>query len=126
MSGLEGRLFSPLGIAYIVSILGSLLVSITVTPVLSYYLFGNGQVSVRDSFVLHHLKRANRAALAWAMNHRLLTFAVAAAAVMGASAAAFVLPRAFLPAFAEGTLDVSLQYNPGISLQESNRLGLIA
>jgi HME family heavy-metal exporter len=125
MSGLEGRLFTPLGIAYIVSILGSLLVSITVTPVLSYYLFG-ARGSHHDSVLLRYLKRANRVVLVWAIEHRRPIFASAAIAVVGAASAAVLLPRTFLPPFVEGTLDVSLQYNPGISLKESNRLGLIA
>jgi len=126
LSGIEGRLFTPLGIAYIVSILGSLLVSITVTPVLSYYLFGRRRGQDRDSFLLRHLKSGNRALVAWAMDNRLPIFSAALLAVAAAAYAATLLPRTFLPPFAEGTLDVSLQYNPGISLRESNRLGLIA
>jgi HME family heavy-metal exporter len=70
MSGLEGRLFTPLGIAYIVSILGSLVVSITVTPVLSYFLFAGRRSPDRDSFLLRHLKRANLALLGWALRNR--------------------------------------------------------
>jgi HME family heavy-metal exporter len=126
MSGLEGRLFTPLGIAYIVSILGSLVVSITVTPVLSYLLFVGRPGPDRDSFLLRHLKRANLALLGWALRNRGPIFAAASAAVVAAAVVAIMLPRAFLPPFAEGTLDVSLQYDPGISLRESNRLGLVA
>ncbi len=126
MTGLEGRLFTPLGIAYIVSILGSLLVSITVTPVLSYYLFGNARGRSHDAFLLRQLKRAYLALLSWSLPRRGGIFAGAAAAVVAAVLAAIMLPRTFLPPFNEGTLDVSLQYNPGISLHESNRLGLIA
>src|SRR5262249_48287794 len=81
MSGLEGRLFTPLGIAYIVSILGSLLVSITVTPVLSYYMFGT-RGSRHDSFLLRYFKQANRAVLVWAIDHRWRIFASAALAVV--------------------------------------------
>src|SRR5215467_4959032 len=65
MSGLEGRLFTPLGIAYIVSILASLLVSITVTPVLSYYLLGGRRRQEGDSVLLSQCKRAHRAVLLW-------------------------------------------------------------
>jgi len=126
MSGLEGRLFSPLGVAYIVSILGSLLVSITLTPVLSYYLFAGRGGRDHDSYLLRHAKRANAALLAWALPRRALVFTCAVLAVAAAAGAALFLPRTFLPGFAEGTLDVSLAYNPGISLGESNRLGLIA
>jgi HME family heavy-metal exporter len=126
MTGLEARLFTPLGVAYIVSILGSLLVSITVTPVLSYYLFAGRRGRDRDAFVIRALKRANLALLGWALPRRNLIFAATAAAVAVTIFAVMSLPRTFLPPFNEGTLDVSLQYNPGISLHESNRLGLIA
>ena len=126
MSGLEGRLFTPLGVAYVVSILGSLLVSITLTPVLSFYLFAGRRSRHHDGFLLRHLKRANMALLSWALPRRDLIFAAAVVAVAATVFAAAWLPRTFLPPFNEGTLDVSLQYNPGISLHESNRLGLIA
>jgi len=126
LSGIEGRLFTPLGVAYIVSILASLLVSITVTPVLSYYFFRSRRGSEHETFLLRHLKRANRALLVWAMDRRQLIFAAATSAVLAALYAGTLLPRTFLPPFAEGTLAVSLQYNPGISLSESNRLGLVA
>jgi HME family heavy-metal exporter len=125
MTGLEGRLFTPLGIAYIVSILGSLLVSITVTPVLSYYLLSRVSAG-HDAFLMRVLKRANLALLDWVLPRRDLVFGVTAAAVAVTVFAAMSLPRTFLPPFNEGTLDVSLQYNPGISLRESNRLGLVA
>src|SRR5262249_1233562 len=74
MSGLEGRLFTPLGVAYIVSILGSLLVSITMTPVLSYYLFSGRRDRDHDSYLLRHAKRANAALLAWALPSPALVF----------------------------------------------------
>jgi HME family heavy-metal exporter len=78
MSGLEGRLFTPLGIAYIVSILGSLVVSITVTPVLSYSLFAGRRGPDHDTFFLRHLKRANLALLGWALRNRGPIFAAPA------------------------------------------------
>jgi heavy-metal exporter, HME family len=126
LSGIEGRLFTPLGIAYIVSILGSLVVSITVTPVLSYYLLARRRGDEHDSFLLRYLKRGNRALLVWAMGNRRLVFSATALAVAVAAYATTLLPRSFLPPFNEGTLTISLQYNPGISLRESSRLGLIA
>src|SRR5262249_50186922 len=107
-------------------ILGSLIVSITITPVLSYYFFGARRDYAHDSFPLRQLKLANGALLLWAFRKRTLIFSIAAVSVAAAVFAATRLPRTFLPAFNEGTLDVSLQYNPGISLRESNRLGLIA
>ena len=127
LSGIEGRLFAPLGIAYIVSIFASLVTSITVTPVLSYYLLaGGGRAHEGDSFVVRHLKRWNAALLQWAFGHRAAIFASVAAAVVVAGIAAFLMPRSFLPPFNEGTLVISVQYNPGISLAESHRLGFIA
>ena len=126
LSGIEGRLFTPLGVAYIVSILGSLLVSITVTPVLSYYLLGSRSGHDYDSFLIRAFKWLYEALLVWSIRKRGLIFSAVPVAVLAAAGAAVVLPRTFLPPFAESTLDISLQYNPGISLAESNRLGLIA
>ena len=127
LSGIEGRLFAPLGIAYIVSILASLVTSITVTPVLAYYLLsGPTRAHHGDSFVVGHLKRGNAALLQVAFQQRTLLFATVAISVVAAAYAATLLPRAFLPPFNEGTLTISLAYNPGIALAESHRLGTIA
>jgi HME family heavy-metal exporter len=127
LSGIEGRLFAPLGVAYIVSILASLVTSITVTPVLAYYLLsGQTRAHHGDSFVVRHLKRGNSALLEIAFRQRTLLFATVALGVGVAAYAATLLPRAFLPPFNEGTLTISLAYNPGIALAESHRLGTIA
>ena len=127
LPGIEGRLFASLGIAYIVSILASLLTSVTVTPVLSHYLLtGRTHEDARDNFVVRHLKEANRILLNWAVDHRGLVVATVAAAFAVAGYATMLLPRALLPPFNEGTLVLSLQYNPGISLVESHRLGFMA
>src|SRR5688572_16160713 len=127
LSGIEGRLFAPLGVAYIVSIFASLITSITVTPVLAYYLLsGKVRGHERDSFVVRHLKRGNRRLLDWAFAHRGFLFTTATIGIAAAAFAATLLPRAFLPPFNEGTLTISLAYNPGLSLAESHRLGLVA
>ncbi|MFA5955977.1 efflux RND transporter permease subunit [Hyphomicrobium sp.] len=127
LSGIEGRLFSPLGVAYIVSILGSLITSITVTPVLAYYLLGKTrQGHERDSFVVRILKSGNRKALEFFFKHPLPLVTAIVLGVMASAYAATLLPRSFLPPFNEGTLTISALYNPGISLAESNRLGLLA
>jgi HME family heavy-metal exporter len=110
-----------------VSILASLLISITLTPVLcSYLLTGRAQVRKHETFVVRSIKQANRRLLLWAFDRQRLVFGAVAAAVVAAAFAATLLPRTFLPPFNEGTLVLSLQYNPGISLAESHRLGLIA
>lgn len=127
LSGIEGRLFAPLGVAYIVSILASLVTSITVTPVLAYYLLsGRVKGHEHDSFVVRHLKRGNAALLRWAFGHRGFLFTTILLGVGLAAYGATLLPRAFLPPFNEGTLTISLAYNPGIALAESHRLGLVA
>ncbi|MEO1543133.1 MAG: efflux RND transporter permease subunit [Pseudomonadota bacterium] len=127
MSGLEGQLFRPLGVAYIVSILASLLTSITLTPVMCYYLLKTPSAEAeKDTFVVSVLKRGNRRLLGWTFAHPRFVVSVVVFGVLGASALATQLPRAFLPAFNEGTLLASVTYNPGISLAESDRLGAIA
>lgn len=127
LSGIEGRLFMPLGIAYIVSILASLLTSITVTPVLAYYFLRNAKPHEEgDGFVVRKLKSAYQRALQWAFE-RPRTIAIST--VMGVAVAgvgSVFLPRTFLPPFNEGTILVGIQYNPGISLAASNRLGAVA
>lgn len=127
LTGIEGRLFAPLGIAYIVSILGSLVTAITVTPVLSYYLLRKTGTAVhKESVLVRFLKAGNAKLLSWAFEHPRLIVLPIVAGVFLAAAGAATLPRAFLPPFNEGTLLVGMQYNPGISLPESHRLGLIA
>lgn len=127
LSGIEGRLFAPLGIAYIVSILASLLVSITVTPVLASYFLGSAtQLDHKDGAIVRWLKRGNERLLHWSFTHSrtIITCTLGAVVLAGISAAA--LPRAFLPSFNEGTLTISMVFNPGISLAEGDRIGLIA
>ena len=128
LPGIEGRLFAPLGVAYIVAILASLLVSVTLTPVLAYWLLGNRPAAAhrRDSFVLRWAKRLNRAALLRALARPRLVFGAVALLFLGAAWGATLLPRAFLPAFNEGTVLVGVSFRPGISLAESARLGAVA
>jgi len=126
LSGIEGRLFAPLGIAYIVSILASLLTSVTVTPVLAYYLVLGQQRAHGETWLLRRLKAWNASALRWAFSHAHAFFIAIGLGVALAVAGAFLLPRAFLPPFNEGTMLVNVVYTPGISLAESSRLGAIA
>lgn len=127
LSGIEGRLFTPLGIAYIVSIIASLLVSLTVTPALSYYLLPKAKLLEHgDSWLVRHLKDWDRRLLYWSFANPKAVLVPAVALVLFALASVPFLGRAFLPAFNEGTVTVSMLLPPGTSLSESNRLGTIA
>lgn len=127
LPGIEGRLFSPLGVAYIMSILGSMLVSMTVTPVLcSYLLPGMKRLDHGDSPLVSRLKRWDTGLLTWSFRHAKSLVAAAVIAVAVAAASVPFFPRAFLPAFNEGALVLSLMFNPGTSLAEANRMGALA
>ena len=127
LSGIEGRLFAPLGEAYIISILASLAVSITLTPVMAYYLLPQAKrLQHGDSALVRILKRWNAAVLGWAFGRQKVVIASVAFAVAAAAVSAVLLPRAFLPPFNEGTFTINVLFNPGISLSESHRVGLIA
>lgn len=127
LTGIEGRLFTPLGTTYIVSILASLATSITVTPVLASFLLMRAPKRPHgDTAVVAMLKRWNRGLLEWSFPNTSAVLLVVALGVCGAVIGGLQLPRAFLPPFNEGTLTINVLYNPGISLAESNRLGAIA
>jgi heavy-metal exporter, HME family len=123
LPGLEGRLFVPLGIAFIVSTLASLLVSVTVTPVLSLYLLPRMKVLDHgDTKLLAWLKARYRTSLQAVLNRPQLALAGAGVAVLLAAAAVPFFPTTFLPPFNEGTLLVGLRLNPGVTLAESSAL----
>lgn len=126
LGGVEGRLFAPLGVAYIAAILASLVVAVTVTPVLCRYAFATAAVLSPERRWLLALKARYLQLLARTLARPRLLYALAVLMVVVAAVAALQLPRAFLPAFNEGTLTVNLILKPGISLAESDRLGAIA
>ena len=127
LTGIEGRLFTPLGQAYIVAILASLVVSITLTPVMAYIMLpGLKRLDERESPLVRGLKRLYRWTLEHALERGRAVVLLTLLAVAGATAGAFLLPRAFLPQFNEGTFTINLAFNPGVSLTESNRVGRIA
>ncbi len=127
LSGIEGRLFTPLGVAFITSIAASLVVSMTVTPVLSYWLLPRMKhLAEQDSRLVRGLKDLQRRGLEWCFARPAFVVGLPMVAVAGAIFAAALLPRAFLPSFNEGTVLVSVILQPGISLSESNRIGRLA
>ncbi len=127
LSGIEGRLFAPLGIAYIVSILASMLVAMTVTPVLCYYLLPKmKRLEKGDSPLVRKLKAWDARLLHWSFAHSKSLLVAGLVAVMLAVAVVPFFARSFLPAFNEGTLTIGLLMNPGTSLAEANRIGTLA
>ncbi|WP_066478211.1 MULTISPECIES: efflux RND transporter permease subunit [unclassified Sphingomonas] len=129
LGGVEGRLFQPLGVAYVISILASLVTSITLTPVLCYYLLPKLAATrgeAAESGLVRRLKNGNSRLLGWGFRHAkgiLIAGGIATAiAVLGAAN----LPKAFLPTFNEGSFVVSLAFQPGISLEQSSKLGSTA
>ncbi|MCP3058632.1 efflux RND transporter permease subunit [Myxococcus sp. K38C18041901] len=127
LGGIEGRLFAPLGVAYVVSILASLLVSLTVTPALCAYLLPKGRLLEHgDGAVVRWLKARARHVLDFSLAHSGAVLVGAAVLVLGAVAVVPFLGRSFLPPFNEGTATVNVLAPPGTSLEESNRFGLLA
>lgn len=128
LGGVEGRLFQPLGIAYIVSILASFVTSITLTPVLCSYLLPSiaAKRSETESGLIRRLKGANRWLLDWGFRHTKPILVASVAISLLAVVSAIMLPRAFLPPFNEGSFVVNLILEPGVSLAESSKLASTA
>jgi HME family heavy-metal exporter len=121
-------MFSPLAVAYIVSIFASLIVSVMVTPALASYVFPRMRGLGRDhgSWLARWLKQRNERALIWVLDHRNPVLAATVIAVVAAAASVPLLPRSFLPEFNEGNVYVTLLLKPGLSLEESYRIGHLA
>ena len=120
LPGIEGRLFVPLGIAFIVSTLASLLVSVTITPVLCFYLLPSMQ-SLRDhdTKIVTWLKSHYEVQLSRLLAAPKKPLMYAFASVIVAAASVPFMASSFLPPFNEGTLLIGLRLNPGVSLSES-------
>jgi len=125
LSGVEGRMLLPLGLAYIVSILASLVVAVTVTPALCVYLLPRSKAidTDQESWVVRTLKKAYAATLVPILARPTTVMAGAAVLVVLSLAAFPFLGRSFLPEFQEGSLVISALTIPGTSLDESDALG---
>lgn len=127
MGGVEGRLFAPLGVAYIVSIVASLFVSLTVTPVLCAYLLPRARLLEHgDGALVRALKARARRLYEVALAHPGAVMGASVVLVLVAAATVPFMGRTFLPPFSEGTATLNLLASPGTSLEESNRYGLLA
>ena len=128
LSGMEGRMLAPLGVAFIVALIASTLVALTLTPVLCSYLLGNPRNSEKDDkepFVARRLKSVYRRALYWTLIHRRWVLGGTGIVLVLTLIVFFSLGRSFLPAFNEGSLTINVSTLPGISLEESDKMGRI-
>ncbi len=125
LSGLEGRLFTPIGIAYITSIAASLLVSLTLTPVLCYFFFANsrGLMDQKDSWMLEAMKAAVARMIGFSLHRPLMIMGLLSALVVGGGFVLFNQGTQFLPAFNEGVAQINLFLPPETGLDTSSRFG---
>jgi CzcA family heavy metal efflux pump len=129
LGGIEGRIFAPLGVAYITSILASLLVALTVTPALCAYLLPKAKViteAEREGWLVRTLKAWDARLLRRTLRHPEAVMGIAGALVLLALLAVPFLGREFLPPFNEGSFTVNVLLPPGTSLEESARVGTFA
>ena len=128
LTGVEGRLLAPLGLAYITALVASLFVSLTITPVLASYLLPKMKAmkEEKDGFFVRFLKKYDEKLLHWTLRH---PYKIMVGTVVLFALTMATLPfvgTSFLPEFNEGTLTVNVQAQPGTSLAESNRIGQIS
>lgn len=125
MSGIEGRLFIPLGMAYIVSLIASLFVSLTITPVLCSFLLAKDKlIEHKDGKLVQALKNWDRKLLIKSLDNPNIVFGVSIVLFVSSLALTPFMGRDFLPKFNEGTATVGVLAEPGISLEESNKVGI--
>lgn len=128
LSGMEGRMLKPLGITFIISLMASTLVALTVTPVLSSFLLGsqNSDKTGKEPTLVRWLKKYYEKALNWSVGHKKSLLFGVGALLAAAVVMFFTLGGSFLPAFNEGSFTISISTVPGISLKESDRMGRTA
>lgn len=126
LSGMEGRMLIPLGVSFIVALFASTIVALTLTPVLCSYLLGGNRKHDRvpkEGFLARWLKKHYRNGLEWAMNHKTVVISSTLALFAAALGLFFTLGHSFLPPFNEGSFTINVSSLPGISLEESDRIG---
>ena len=126
LSGMEGRMLVPLGIAFIVALFASTIVALTLTPVLCSYLLGGntkGDGLPKEAFVAVWMKKHYHHTLTWALNHKKGVLGSTLALFLVALGLFFTLGNSFLPSFNEGSFTINISSLPGISLEESDKIG---
>jgi CzcA family heavy metal efflux pump len=127
LGGFEGRMFAPLAFAYIISILASLIVALTITPVLCYFLLARSSIirEEKDSRLVTWLKSRYARTLNWTLRHPFQIIGASTAMLLLTVLLFPLMGREFLPPFNEGALNINANMPPGTSLAESNRIGNI-
>lgn len=126
LTGMEGRMLVPLGVAFIVSLFASTIVALTLTPVLCSYLLGGDSKKEglpREAFLAVWLKKHYEQALLWTLEHKKTVLGGTIALFILALGSFFTLGHSFLPPFNEGSFTINVSSMPGISLEESDRIG---
>lgn len=126
LSGMEGRMLIPLGIAFIVALFASTIVALTLTPVLCSYMLTTEKAlkkSEQEPFISRSLKKAYRKALNWALMYKKVVIGTSCTLLVLSLVILFNLGRSFLPPFNEGSLTINISTMPGISLEESDKMG---
>ncbi len=124
LDGLEGRLFAPFGVAYLAALLSSLVVSLTLTPVLCSYFLGGNLTQHADTKLVAQLKVIDKKLLDWLLPKSWLVISASALLFAGSMVLAGMMGRDFLPKFNEGTAMIAIIAPPGISLPESDKIGV--
>ena len=124
LTGMEGRMLIPLGIAFIVALFASTVVALTLTPVLcSYMLDRKGEKPTQDAWIARKLRVLYKVALTYAVEHKKAVLGSTFAVFLVALGLFFTLGRSFLPGFNEGSFTLNVSTLPGISLEESDKIG---
>lgn len=126
LSGMEGRMLIPLGIAFITALVASTVVALTLTPVLCSYLLDydvKGDGVPKEAFLAVWLRKYYRKSLEWVMRHKKSVVGATVVLFCVALGMFFTLGHSFLPAFNEGSFTINVSSLPGISLEESDRIG---
>ena len=128
LSGMEGRMLAPLGITFVISLFASTVVALTLTPVLCSYLLGKPQSDKeeREPYLVRKLKQVYSHSLEWTLRHKKVAIGTTVAAFITAVIMLSSFGRSFLPPFNEGSFTVSISTLPGISLEESDKVGRMA
>lgn len=125
LTGMEGRMLRPLGIAFITALFASTLVALTLTPVLCSYLLGGNKSDKagKDPAIVRWLQKVYNVALEWVISHKKTTLGAVLALFAVALGIFFSLGSSFLPAFNEGSFTINVSTLPGVSLEESDNVG---